>query len=583
MRAAAGGVLFFARGHVAGAHGAGGFFAAGADSDAAQRGFAEGAVIVGKLEKSFRARGSVACAESQRFFGLIESAGAVDGLDDLVGIHAVARIPQRFEFAEGRHEVGAKHFGEERAAGLAVAMLAGERAAVGENDVGGAFDEEAKFADARFGFEVEVDARVDAALAEVAVERAAVAKLLHESGELAEVGTELRGRNGGVLPTFPSVGLAGDEDHGAECRFADEPDAGGFGGRIKATHSGRRFEFCRGSEEVIRFSLGFFVGLGAELGEEEAAAFGEQAHVVDSKALAAHEVEKHGVDAFEADRAVFDDFGNGIGGEECVRESKHDETATGRRVHQVESRAKDGDECAFAADQGARDVEVVFREKLIEVVSRDAAWNFGEAAADFVGVLIADAAHACVDLSGTATSSDDCGDFFLAGGADGHLCSVVEKNLQSPDVVGGQPAHDGVGTAGVVADHAADGAAIVGGRVGSEGQVMDFGGFTDAIEHDSRFDDGDSLCGVERDKTPHVFRKVEDDGDVAALTGEAGARTAGEDGRTQFATGGDGGFDVGSIVGKDEADGGLAVVRGVGRVEGAGGGVETDFATDGGA
>ena len=39
------------------------------------------------------------------------------------------------------HQLGAEHFGQQRGAGLAVAVLAGERAAKAEHDVGGAVNE----------------------------------------------------------------------------------------------------------------------------------------------------------------------------------------------------------------------------------------------------------------------------------------------------------------------------------------------------------------------------------------------------------------------------------------------------------
>ena len=134
------------------------------------------------------------------------SDGIVDahGIGELAGIHAVVRIPERLEFAEGLDELGAEHLRQQRGARLAVAMLAGERAAEGEHDVGSAIDELAEFADAFGAAEVEIDARVHAALAVVAVERAAEAVLGHERGDGAQIVAELRGRNGGSLPSLPS-------------------------------------------------------------------------------------------------------------------------------------------------------------------------------------------------------------------------------------------------------------------------------------------------------------------------------------------------------------------------------------------
>ncbi len=79
----------------------------------------------------------------------------------------------------------------------------------------------------------------------------------------------------------------------------------------------------------------------------------------------------------------------------------------------------------------------------------------------------------------------------------------------------------------------------------------------------------------------HVFAEIENDGDVATLAGETGARAARQDGRSVFAARRDGGDYVGVIARDDEADGNVAVVRGVGGVEGAGAGVEADFAAHG--
>ena len=78
------------------------------------------------------------------FHGVVDA----DGIDELAGIHAVAGIPERLELAEGLHELGAEHFGQQGGARLAVAVLAGERAAEAEDDIGGAVDELAEVAHA---------------------------------------------------------------------------------------------------------------------------------------------------------------------------------------------------------------------------------------------------------------------------------------------------------------------------------------------------------------------------------------------------------------------------------------------------
>ena len=167
MGSAASGVELFAGGHEAGAHGSGVGLAAGADAYAAQVGGGEGAIVFGIGEVRFGLPGFVVGAETEIFVGLV-------GVDELAGVHAVGGVEDALEGTEGFHQLFAEHLRKERAAGLAVAVFAGERAAVGESDVGGVVHELTKFENTGGGFEVEVEAHVDAALAEVAVHGARV-------------------------------------------------------------------------------------------------------------------------------------------------------------------------------------------------------------------------------------------------------------------------------------------------------------------------------------------------------------------------------------------------------------------------
>src|SRR5205823_2726570 len=94
---------------------------------------------------------------------------------------------------------------------LAVAVLARERAAELEHEIGRLVEERAELLDSGLALEVEVPARVHAALPVVAVEGAVVLVLPGQLAQAAEVRAELRGRNGRVLPALVGVGLAGNE------------------------------------------------------------------------------------------------------------------------------------------------------------------------------------------------------------------------------------------------------------------------------------------------------------------------------------------------------------------------------------
>jgi hypothetical protein len=133
-----------------------------------------------------------------------------------------------------------------------------------------------------------------------------------------------------------------------------------------------------------------------------------------------------------------------------------------------------------------------------------------------------------------------------------------------------------VDAAGVVADHAADSAVAVAGGIGGEGEVMFFGGSAEVIENDAGLDAGDAAVRIDLEDARHVFREVEDDGDVATLSGEGSASAAAEYRGVEFAAEGECGEDVVGVAGHNYADGDLAIVGSVGRVEGAGAIVEAN-------
>ena len=108
---------------------------------------------------------------------------------------------------------------------------------------------------------------------------------------------------------------------------------------------------------------------------------------------------------------------------------------------------------------------------------------------------------------------------------------------------------------------------------------MHFGGVAQPVENDAGLDAWPAWrSGSMEVRRVHVARVVEDHGHVDALAGEAGARAARQHGGSGGAAGGQRGFHVGGIAGKDDADGKLAVVRGVGGVESARAEIEANFA-----
>src|SRR5690348_18381809 len=71
--------------------------------------------------------------------------------------------------------------------------------------------------------QVEADPRMDAALAEVAVQRRAVVVALIQLAQVADVVGDPLGRDRGVLPSRPVILAVGRERGGAEAALADLP------------------------------------------------------------------------------------------------------------------------------------------------------------------------------------------------------------------------------------------------------------------------------------------------------------------------------------------------------------------------
>jgi len=136
-----------------------------------------------------------------------------------------------------------------------------------------------------------------------------------------------------------------------------------------------------------------------------------------------------------------------------------------------------------------------------------------------------------------------------------------------------------VGAAGVIPNHPAKGAAVVGCGIWAEGQMMFFGGIAQIIENDSGLYSGNSPGGIDLKDPGHVLAEIENYGDIAALSGERRAAAAAEYGCAIFVGQGDGGDDVVGIARNNYSDGDLAVVGAIGGVERAAPVIETYFTT----
>ena len=118
------------------------------------------------------------------------------------------------------------------------------------------------------------------------------------------------------------------------------------------------------------------------------------------------------------------------------------------------------------------------------------------------------------------------------------------------------------------------------GRIGSENEAVSGGLVLQRVEHRARLDASDFPRRVDAQHAIEVFRHVHDDGDVAALTGEARTAAAGQNRRTMLSADLHGRHHIIDVARNDDADRHLPVVGSVGRVECPAATVEAHFATN---
>jgi len=165
-----------------------------ADSDTPVGGLAERVAVLGIGEEQRRHRPRCPLAAEP------EVPVERRRVDDLARVHPVLGVEQCLDVLEQRDHLLAEHPREELTAGLAVAVLAGQGAAVRRDQVSGSLQEPPVGRHTLGAVEVEGDPRVDTALPEVTVETrtdvGGVAEVRVEPAQVAQVVTEAVDRHG---------------------------------------------------------------------------------------------------------------------------------------------------------------------------------------------------------------------------------------------------------------------------------------------------------------------------------------------------------------------------------------------------
>ena len=570
MRAPARRMHFLERHHVARAHGAVLVLAALADPHAASRRLGEAEIVLGEREVRVGFLRPVAGPEAQILVDAVRA-------DHLARVHLPVGIPDRLELVERVDEVLAVHERQKLRLALPVTVLAGQRSAVRDHQVRRLRHEPAVLVDALSRLEVELDARVHASLTEMPIERALVTEIVEQLAELAQVFSQLVRRHRSVLPPFPRLGAVREASRRAQTGLAHLPQLFFLVLVIEQLHRGAAGE---PRHQRFRLRVRLRLRVAAELDEQPPLSLRQELRVLRMDVHPLHVLDEHVVEPLAADGLRFHHLGDVIARVIDVLVSEHQERSARRARHEADRRLQHHRAGSLGSHQRARHVEALLGQELRQVETRDAPWNVREPRADLLRVAVAQLAKPPVDLAAPATRGDDPLQLLFGRRADGEPRSVVEDDFQLLDVVGGAAPHDGVNAARVVADHPAERAVVVRRRIGREGQVLLLGFLPQRVQHQPWLHARAAAGVIDVDDPVQVFRAVDDERDVAALAGQAGAAAAHRDRCAEFARGGDRLDHILCSAGHDHADRNLAVVGPVRRVERAAAAVETHFAAD---
>src|SRR3954470_21239253 len=286
------------------------------------------------------------------------------------------------------------------------------------------------------------------------------------------------------------------------------------------------------------------------------------------------------IQRFQADAAAFPDLRDMVAGAKHIRIAEHKERPRGRAMHQVQSCFQHNDTGAFGPDESARDMKSVFWQQIIQVVPGDAARNLWVPFTHEPPVLVPKSFQARVNSSADSPLPNNLVQFPLCRSAHSHSLPFVSENLQFMNVVGGSTRHLRMHPAGIIANHPANGAPGVRGRIRTKREVKFFRGVADIIADDARLHPGQLAFRVQLEQVVHIFRKIENHRRIATLPGEAGSATASENWSAELAAKRNRRDYIIRIPWNDDPDWYLAVIGAIRGVESSRAVIKTNFSSD---
>ena len=335
-------------------------------------------------------------------------------------------------------------------------MLGTDRAAIGQDQVADFFGDGPHARDA-LGF-LEIDERpdVDRAHAGVGVVGGHRTVLVDDIAEVADVVRKLLRRDCRVLHESRRLGIPLHAHQQPESRLPDGPGVR-LGGRGRGPDTGvaQTLLLEQGFEgvQVVRDLFGRFpVILDHEDGFR--IAFDEVA-LMGGRGGGLGQVQYGPVGEFHGRGIGLQDLDRRFHGFDQVREVTDTEGLMGRKRHQVDARLGHGGQGALGSDDYSAGVEGTFSGEFVQVVPAHTPHDPGVPGLDLVPVLVGDAADFAVD---PALQAAECGllaVFAVADRFEYRPRAVAQDHVEFQDVVDRLAVDDGMGTAGVVSDHAA--------------------------------------------------------------------------------------------------------------------------------
>ncbi len=472
--------------------------------------------------------------------------------DQHARVEQVVRVPDRLRPLEQPHQLTAVHARQQLRPGLSVAVFAGQRAAVGDDQVGEVLREAAEAGHTRVRQQVEVDTDVDAAVAEVPVRRAAQPVRPEEPSEVAQVRAQPGRRHRAVLPAGPRLGAVRHPGRRAARVLPDAPQ-GALSGRVR--HDQGVQDVGR-AHDRLRTRACLRLRRPAGLHEQP----GPAARQV---SVRRHQVRRH---ALHGQRPERQQARRRLRGRALVGVGEHGQGTRARGLDQPYDRLRQDAQRALRAAEGPGDVGALLGQQRVQGVAGDTAGQLGEAGAQ----------PRQVPLNQRPQPLRRPGPLL----PEPQPVTARGDHRQLPDAVRRRPPRHRVGAARVVADHSAERAAAVGGGVGSEAQSVRGGGLLEPVEDQPGLHDRGARGGVEGQQPVHVPGEVQDHARPRRLPGDRRSAAACHHGHTVLPAHRQRRRHVVGVPRGDHAQRDPPVVGGVHGDQRPGGDVETDLTPD---